>query len=402
MRPSPEEIEEKRRQRQLKKAQAAANAPQKPLEYIQRPFLQVKSRPEDKLLIRVMSYNVLAQALVRRHLFPTSGTAIKWLYRGPVIADEVKHYDCDVICFQEVDVGSTLIDSMNKLGYVTKFHSHPQKRHGQLIAFKKLLFKADSCRFLDYDEDKEIEGTVITQNVGQIIELKFTDDVTKQYEYLQLRRLLIGTTHLYWHPYGCFERTRQTAIVKQTMVDFERDLRLIDPSIKYYKIFAGDFNLEPFDPPYMGLVQNPFDEEGLRLLKRSVNHFCNRVNQDKEDEEPVYREPSDPQYRDVEPLIEAVKEVHFGLTKPQLTSAYSSYVSVDPENSQVNGEPPYSNWAHAWRGLLDYIFLFDGSDITVCELLKMPTKKELGDAGLPQKGKYPSDHLCIAATLCLE
>lgn len=402
MKPSPEEIEEKRRQRQLKKAQAAANAPPKPLEYTQRTFFQLQPRPDEKLLIRVMSYNVLAQALVRRHLFPTSGAAIKWLYRGPVIADEVKYYDCDIVCFQEVDIGSTLIESMNKLGYVTKFHAHPQKRHGLLIAYKRLLFKSESCRFIDYDDYKKLQGTVITQNIGQIIELKFNDSVIEKYDYLKLRRILIGTTHLYWHPYGCYERTRQTAIAKQAMTDFEHDLCAIDPSVSYYKIFAGDFNLEPFDPPYLGLIQKPFDEEGLCLLKRSVNYFCNRVNPDDEEAEPVFRNRDDPKYQDVEPLIEAIQQAHFDATAPSITSAYSLYHTVHSENSQVNGEPQYSNWAHSWRGLLDYIFLFGDSNISVCELLRMPSKRELGEAGLPQKSKFPSDHICIAASLCLQ
>lgn len=395
MKPSAEEIEEKRRLRKLKKAEKAAK-PQAKTEFTIRPFLRVADATTGKLALKIMTYNVLAQALVRRHLFPTSGNALKWLYRGPAIVDEIKHYDCDIVCFQEVDEGSLLISALADLGYTTNFHKHASKRHGLMIAFKKILFQKNTFRFINYDGVKQLPNSVETLNVGQIMALDFLPLVVEKYPYLQSKSVLIGTNHLYWHPNGCYERTRQTAIAKQEMHAFERDLKAISPESSFYKFFAGDFNLEPFDPPYLLMRNLGCTDKDRKVLYDSINWFQNRI--DSEDEQLQFKQPADCDYVDPVPMVEAVEQAH-AKTNIEVHSALECYSRVDSENSQHHGEPLYSNWAHAWRGLLDYIFIMGTPNYRVVEVLRMPPAKELGDEGLPQLHKYPSDHLSVAATI---
>lgn len=423
MRPSEEEIAEKRRQRQAKKAAAAEAAANKPRQFITREFLRLAPATPNRLALKVMSYNILAQALVRRHLFPSSGGAVKWSYRGKVLADEVSFYNCDICCFQEVDVNCDLVTTMKKSGYTTHFHHHPLKRHGLLIAYKLDLFTTENYRFIDFDDGyKLVKLVASTGNVGQILQLKFRPTVVEQYPYLANRSVLVGTTHLYWHPYGCYERSRQTYIVKAEMAEFERTLKVLDPQLKCFKVFAGDFNLEPFDPPYHGIVKrgSGFIDHDSRLLSRSINYFANGIEPEEkeegemdgeEDEEPTQAngtkdgeppiEPIDP-----EPLIAKLQGLHWDPSTLVVVSAYSQYSLVDPDNAQDNGEPHATNWAHAWRGLLDYVFLMTREDedtqMKVLELLRIPTPKELGGEGLPQHGKFPSDHICIAANIELK
>lgn len=50
-----------------------------------------------------MSYNILAQTLIRREIYPTNGKILKWSVRSQILLDELKHYNADIMCLQEVD-----------------------------------------------------------------------------------------------------------------------------------------------------------------------------------------------------------------------------------------------------------------------------------------------------------
>lgn len=111
-----------------------------------------------------------------------------------------------------------------------------------------------------------------------------------------------------------------------------------------------------------------------------------------------------------------MEELHNSLDMRAVSLYSVAYHKVHPENSGLDnerGEPEISNWAHTWRGLLDYMFMirnweFDdrteidtledfenSNNIKIRGLLRMPPGSEMSTHGQPHVGEYPSDHLCL-------
>lgn len=70
--------------------------------FIKRPLLRIPHGPLHRggMHVTVMTYNVLAQNLIRRELFSHSKDAVKWKNRSKVLANELSHYQPDVLCCQ--------------------------------------------------------------------------------------------------------------------------------------------------------------------------------------------------------------------------------------------------------------------------------------------------------------
>lgn len=69
--------------------------------FIKRPMVSLRSPTSTaSLTCSIMTYNVLAQSLVRRSIFPTNGEALKWKNRSTVLANEIEYYSPDVLCLQ--------------------------------------------------------------------------------------------------------------------------------------------------------------------------------------------------------------------------------------------------------------------------------------------------------------
>ena len=102
------------------------------------------AKPQPELpTIKIMSYNVLAQTLIRREIYPTNGKILKWSVRSQILLDELKHYNADILCLQEVDkvqYTSFWSSQFEKLGYGSKFYRYNTKNHGCVIVFRQLLF----------------------------------------------------------------------------------------------------------------------------------------------------------------------------------------------------------------------------------------------------------------------
>lgn len=391
-----------------------------------------------------MSYNVLAQCLVRRELFPTNGAIMKWKARAPVLQAEIQHYSPDILVMQEIDepqVTKYWTQILKEIGLEMKFHRHRSKQHGVVIAYRSSIFERVLSPTLEvyYDkknsdvsgneenkagenldvqqndqqhaheelaeQDKEdtILGLADTGNTGFAVALRYRDHPQEG--------VVIGTTHLYWHPHGSFERARQLGLLARRTTSFAQT------NFPNWSVFlAGDFNSSPEDIPYTMLTQDIKTVDDIRadtldIFRRSVGYLRIRTGLDSDiptDEsgklprDPV---PEDTLMAHVQEIIDLYRPVS---DKYNVISAYGKYYKeVDPENSleEFYGEPNFSNWAAKWKGLLDYIFYFQPKEITaetnkvdVIELLKLPHPKDMGE-GLPREGEYPSDHLAIMATV---
>lgn len=415
------------------------------LQFIQRPMLSI-SREDINLNgvfpFTIMTYNCLAQALIRRKLFPTSGNSVKWFKRSQVLLNEFKHYDADVKCLQEIDYiqfQSFWKSEFEKMGYESQFHRSATKNHGVAIAWKREYFQMTDKMLIDYDKERsnDIEPRTTTKNIGMILSLKFTDKVLQMYPYSSKNGIIIGTTHLFWHPFGTFERTRQCYVVLKKMKEFMHRVNVLQNNndkdlSKWPAFFCGDFNSQPFDAPYLSLTSKPVSYTGRAktVLECSTSYAFSKLRDGEEgqDEEGGNIEkfgtnqPETPvpdiyhATEDQIKLCNEMKELHNSIDMRAISLYSIGYRRVHPENAGLNNdrfEPEISNWAHSWNGLLDYLFYikqWDGSDcvevdhfdsfekengIRILEILKLPPAKEMPNHGQPHEAEYPSDHLCM-------
>ncbi|CAM9018657.1 unnamed protein product [Wickerhamomyces anomalus] len=418
------------------------------LRFISRPILKIPRDESDPLFskngvnVKIMTYNVLAQALIRRTLFPTSGNAVKWFKRSQVLLSEFKHYNCDVLLLQEVDhvqFNSFWRSEFEKLGYGAVFNRWGDKNHGVAIFFRNSLFDVTDRMYIDYDKEESgnIPPRTVTKNVGLILALKFKDSILQEFPETDKKGILVGTTHLFWHPFGTYERTRQTYVILNKFREFINRVQVLQKG-SWFHFFGGDFNAQPYDAPYLSITSKPihYDTRCKTVIECSTSFQYSKLREGLEDEdedggniekfgENQPQHPVPDSFTPTEEQAQIVKDMEdlHNLQPMRAISLYSvAYKLLHPENSGLDnekGEPEVSNWAHAWRGLLDYIFYITEWDlksdsqvkslsefeqltnVKINGLLRMPPGKEMTEHGQPHEGEYPSDHLCMIADLTL-
>ncbi|EJS44110.1 ngl2p [Saccharomyces arboricola H-6] len=424
------------------------------LHFIKRPFLFLhEEEPVTGFRFKLMTYNCLAQALIRRKLFPDSGDALKWYRRSRVLLNEFKHYDADVICLQEIDhiqFQSFWKDEFNKLGYEGQYHRNSTKNHGVAIIWRRDMFHQVDKMLIDFD--KEASGNIptrtTTNNVGLVLALKFSEKVLSKLGKTSSKKcgILIGTTHLFWHPFGTYERTRQCYVLLRKMKEFMHRVNVLqnenDGDLSHwFPFFCGDFNSQPFDTPYLSMTCKPvhYKDRAKTVIECSTSFKFSKVRDGEEgadDEEGGNIEkfgkdqPESPvpeKFHANEEQIELtdkMAQLHNSLDMRAVSLYSIGYKKVHPENAGLDndrGEPEISNWANTWRGLLDYLFYIKKWDLqNNCQevdklsdfekenkircrgFLRMPPGSEMTKHGQPHVGEYASDHLSMVCDLELE
>ncbi|KAI5959222.1 NGL2 [Candida theae] len=414
---TPQYIEEQRRirnerkeqERLAREAKGIFDSPEPIEKFIKRPILQVQAPEEGKFTFKLMSYNILAQCLIRRDLYPTNGKILKWSVRSKILLEELHWYDPDVLCLQECDKVQYLHfwqEGLQKVGYDSKFYRFNIKNHGLVIAFKQDWFTCKHQSYIKYDQELEYETDeprlpeprIITNNVGFMCFLEFKPNLISQYPYLEERGgVIIGTTHAFWHPFGTYERTRQMYILLHKLKEFERVMAVIRGNTKpIYSFFTGDLNCEPFDAPYLSMTSKPvqYNDKARNVLGCSLSYTFSKeraldehenpngdVNGDEsssnddvesevesqhsEDGESArFDNPSDPEpsefslMEEQNKLIQSLEDAHNGIDRRAISMYSAGYAQVHPENAtEFRNEPSFSNWVDKWSGMLDYILL---------------------------------------------
>lgn len=351
---------------------------------------------------------------------------MKWATRSQVLTSELKHYDADIMCLQEVDevqFESYWKEKLTELGYKFKFERAYTKRHGIVIAFKPQLLNDTYSRVINYDREDAgfLTSQTTTDNLGLMTCLSFTKTVREKYPGLK-SGIVIATTHLFWHPMGTYERARQSFLLMLRTIQFA--MMVGGSPDSFYHFMAGDFNTQPFDFPYLAMTSSkPLSrqfEEPEAVLAKSLGSVIDDEEEGEEEEVDAPRR-STPQSgitEDQRNTIDELRSLYDEMPFNAISLYSIGYETVDPANSGIdnaNHEPYFSNWAHTWRGLLDYIFvlapkihqrqpdvrerLAADQGVKLISLLRMPRKEEMGPepSGQPRMGQYPSDHLCLMA-----
>ncbi|EEB09320.1 CCR4/nocturin family endoribonuclease [Schizosaccharomyces japonicus yFS275] len=465
---TPEFIEKQRKKKLERLAKRAAKGvppppTQRPFndDFIKRPMLRLPSfQPFEKdkqpLTFTVMSYNVLAQTNIRRTMFPKSGDALKWKFRSRMLENELLHYMPTVGCMQEVDaefVPSFYQKVLEEHGYKVHFVRYPGKTHGIFVFWSAKVFTKVNDVTISYDEHDELPGRMPTKNVGCCVALQRIDQPD--------RGIYLATTHLFWHPFGSYERLRQGALLVKEVNKFAQ-------SHPWPVFIAGDFNTEPYDTNFPALTTRPLDisKRSMDIIERSMSYVFGAADLDEKNAEEkasgLSIESAVPEQESVdvetgpddETSTEATQEStssasvvtletqvskvkkkskkirhvqssdfpHYDIffdqhaKNPVVKSLYSyGYKKVHPGNAGNTFEhPSFTNWADKYRGHLDYIFVMDRNAVSA------PKTEEVNDSGRitddvrlvsllrcpennemneaePQEGRFPSDHVAIMA-----
>jgi len=396
--------------------------------------------------ITVMSYNILAQCLIHRELYPycKEKKPLKLSYRSSLLMKEFEVLKPDIATFQEVDGFNDLYAKFFiKLGYDYKYIKKQIKekvyQHGICILWKKEKFSEINYNGFLFDESPLVtptDITPITGNTGQVLALKFNDlnneEVEKKFSNIENEKLrnlkiekykienemgiIISNHHLYWKPQAKYEKIRQIYVTLNNIYSLKEEIEL-DNINRYNSIcneidkfenvtekkkinkwpvlMCGDFNTSPDQELYKLLTQHNLNEKDYKNL------------------EPVFEGDIKNNSIPVSELIKKIKEFPMG------KSSYASYRDNDLHHTinpswknkeYFKGEPTYTTYC-SWKGTLDYIFLMDDNDfnynknnknqdvtlnptyLTVTKNLNIPECKVL-EPGLPNLS-FPSDHICI-------
>ncbi|TFK77012.1 Endonuclease/exonuclease/phosphatase [Pluteus cervinus] len=414
--------------RKAQKLHAQKKPPQVPVTLIPRIWMESsltkasQNDENDELRVKVMTWNMLAQCLVRRDLFPGSD-CLKASQRDPLLHAELLMHGADIMCLQEVDRVELLLPVLEGAGYRAHHAAAPSKKHGCLIAYKHECFTKTFEKVIYYDneqlhadgEDNYRRGSSFrTRNIGFAAVLRSTSSDSLG--------VVVVTTHLFWHPRYTYERARQTYILIREVLKFRSENGLND----WPCIFAGDFNFPPNDIVYSLLFRDPIESQqkedfsSSMVVHLSIDPTVPRTLQPSTDGE----EGGDPDriITSARPALPkdgllGVGELE-GLFKnlPRLCSVYdeglgrclTNHPEVKtfgqrkelPSERHGRHEPEYSSYTHYWQSTIDYIYVLNPADVDseVTKLL-MPHKGADMAPGLPRSGICGSDHVALGAEL---
>ncbi|KAK1232702.1 RNA exonuclease ngl2 [Marasmius sp. AFHP31] len=374
--------------------------------------------------VKILTWNLLAQCLVRRELFPNSD-CLKAGQRENMIYKEILTCEADILCLQEVDRLEKLLPILEKAGYTHRYASGPRKLHGCLIAYKRDLYELAGQRTIFYDEqevrtdgeeDCRRGSSFRTKNIGHIISLRNKKNN---------QGVITATTHLFWHP-------KQAGILKRETLRFRDD----ENHPNWPCILAGDFNFTPDDAAYSFAVGDPLlaPQNELLNVSRVVHTTIDPSFSDggiqKEDESEeaaapdpdrviVNARPAQPSdgllsSQELEELftkagspLRSMYDLGLRLYKETLfrpSEDGSKFVTFGERaglQSHRRGyhEPQWTSYTYFWQNSIDYVFVIDPVDVqsTVVGLLSTPSTSDL-EPGIPRQGVSGSDHV----SLCVE
>ncbi|KAI7694639.1 CCR4-NOT transcription complex subunit 6-like [Sarcoptes scabiei] len=345
------------------------------LDNLQVPDLQPPTRPWlPKLeptrnhhvsnVFTVMSYNVLCDKLASRQLYAYCPSwALSWDFRKNIIMKEIKQYDADIICLQEVESGqfeAFFLPELKTAHYYGIFspksraktmNEQERKRvDGCAIFFKTEKFELVHEHLMEFtflaaqtadgEGSEEMLNRVMPKdNIGLVallktkeVELDISPNKSKEFQNMEpfeSQPLVICTAHIHWDPEYCDVKLIQTMLMMRELQKFidqsaslfnlKNDSSDVDPN-SIPLILCGDFNSLPESGVVEYLSKGKISVEHADFKKLAyklcLRKICPVVDQNDKD----YTHPFD------------------------IIKAYNDDVL------------PFTNYTFDFRGVIDYIF----------------------------------------------
>ncbi|XP_054168298.1 2',5'-phosphodiesterase 12-like [Oppia nitens] len=321
---------------------------------------------------RILSYNILADIYAdsdysRTVLYPYCPPyALAIDYRKQLLLNEIIGYNADICCLQEVDKYvfnndlKPILSSLKDKKFRSFFSEKGNTGEGLATFVNENRFEVINTEKVNISN--ELKTNPIFDNLLHNISAneKLFDRLMARKSIIQVilvrdlqvndKTLLIGNTHLYFHPDSDHIRLIQSYIYVKYIENLIKVLSEKRPELNVSPILCGDYNSCP--------------EFGVFQLM--TNGFVGKDSQD-------FRSNSD--------------ETIDGL---DLSHSLSFGSACD--------EPIYTNYTPFFSGCLDYIF-YDKNNLMVSEIIPLPDHQQVSaNTALPSI-VFPSDHLAIICVL---
>ncbi|CAL9773420.1 unnamed protein product [Musa acuminata subsp. burmannicoides] len=319
----------------------------------------------------LLSYNILGEYNASKHhelYWNIPSDFMNWNSRKRLICHEIRRWNADLLCLQEVDRYEDISICIRRKGYVGGYKG----RTGGAKDGCALFWKKERFKLLEVD-NIEFRSFGLHNNVAQLFVLELSED--------DQRRVVVGNIHVLFNP-------------KRGDVKFGQVHRLLLKANALSEkwggipvVLAGDFNSTPESAIYEFLSTSKLNIALHGRKKVFRQDKCQFVLDDL---------PCLINDWTGENLTRAIVNSHDSLiTHPlQLKSSYASVQrNASTRNSQ--GEPLATSCHSKFLGTVDYIWYSTGLACTrVLDTLPLDTLRKLG--GLPCKD-IGSDHLALVA-----
>ncbi|XP_063993421.1 protein angel isoform X2 [Diachasmimorpha longicaudata] len=388
--------------------------------------------PESDFILRLLTYNILAQNLLETHSYLYNyhnKNALSWEGRKPLIQQEIIEAGANVICIQEMQLDHLeeflLPFKANGFDYLYKKRTN-EMGDGLLLLFRRNQFKLVDYVYVEYNQTSS--DILNRDNVGIVAKFSLKESPETH--------IVISTTHLLYNPKRSDVRLAQTQVLfaeveRLSFIENTRD------GPKYHPIIVcGDFNLQPFTGVYKFITDGSFqylgkgrelqENSGFRRLNNTLipscllitdncQHFnvlARRLRGSGDGHTMLYsRESNCNQNRKcLEHML--TNEVDINSSDYQkiaiIDGEYATFSSgalshpfkLKSVYSHVknNGELEASTHQDEWI-TVDYIFY---TDIELLDRYRLPTVAECRQLPHIPNFVVGSDHLCLGATFKLK
>uniref|UniRef100_A0A0P6JUX1 Protein angel homolog 2 n=1 Tax=Heterocephalus glaber TaxID=10181 RepID=A0A0P6JUX1_HETGA len=226
---------------------------------------------ENNFDFSVMSYNILSQDLLEdnSHLYRhCRRPVLHWSFRFPNILKEIKHFDADVLCLQEVQedhYGAEIRPSLESLGYHCEYKMRTgRKPDGCAICFKHSKFSLLSVNPVEfYRRDIPL---LDRDNIGLVLLLQ------PKIPCAASPTICVANTHLLYNPRrGDIKLTQLAMLLAEiSSVAHQKDGSFCPI------VMCGDFNSVPGSPLYSFIKEGRLNYEGLAIGKVSGQEQSSR------------------------------------------------------------------------------------------------------------------------------
>lgn len=367
---------------------------------------------QDLAVIRVVSYNILAQVYVKSVLFPHSPSpCLRWKARSQAILERLLSLKADILCLQELDEFESFYKGqLDNYGYSSIYVKRSgKKRDGCGIFFRRERVELVSDEPIYYndlvpnveeiggEEAHASESTASSNEENISGEMKTEDRGDPNDPRIRLKRDCVGimaafrvsdapdklivlvNTHLYWDPDWADVKLAQAKYLVSCTLKFQI---MLEKKFQFKSpvIICGDFNSMPGDQVYTYLTSG--GGSGENLISYPLAEVQSSVGKD-----------------------EAKMTSHLGGKSCQAIlnnevvercplPLYSLY-------GLLRGEPTFTNCTPEFTGTLDYIFFSSLDHLRPMSLLELSSPASFDVLGGLPNYSHPSDHLPIGTDFAI-
>ncbi|NXN06539.1 ANGE1 protein, partial [Indicator maculatus] len=217
---------------------------------------------------RVMSYNILAQDLVEQGLdlyLHCHQDILDWNYRLPNLLQEIRHWDPDVLCLQEVQENhywEQLEPTFKAMGFTCFYKRRTgTKTDGCAVCYKHSRFQLISLSPIEYFRPGL--DVLNRDNVGLVLLLQ---PLLPDSLYLKaVSPLCVANTHMLFNPRRGDIKLAQMALL---LAEIDK-IAKTDEGNYYPVILCGDLNSVPDSPLYKFIRNGELSYHGMPAWKVS-------------------------------------------------------------------------------------------------------------------------------------